>query len=279
MIMVFKSAKGLKEGAEEAHLMQEFGIETKVLNVAEIHALEPDLRTDVIGGVFFPQDAHLIPDKFVRGLARHIEKHGVAIHTNTEVHDFETSDGKVTAVKTSQGDFAADEVVLAGGSWSPGIAQTLQIKLPIQPGKGYSVTVKRPEKCPVIPLMLAEAKVAVTPMGDMLRFAGTLELAGLDLSTNKRRVHAIEKAVSEYLPDIDFDYLELIEVWHGLRPCTPDGLPFLGRKSPYKNLTVAAGHAMIGLSLGPITGKLVSQLVVGEKPSVDLTMLNVERFG
>ncbi|MCH8290799.1 FAD-dependent oxidoreductase [Candidatus Poribacteria bacterium] len=279
MLMVFKTEKGLKDGVEEAYLMQEIGLEVKILNPAEIQELEPNIRINAIGGVFYPQDAHLIPARFVRELARHIETEGADIHTNTEVLGFETSNRKLTTVKTTRGDFVADEVVLASGSWSPGIAKDLQIKLPIQPAKGYSVTVERPEKCPVRPLVLADAKVAVTPMGETLRFAGTLEMAGLDLSINKRRVNAILKAVPQYLPDIRPENQQLIEIWRGLRPCTPDGLPFLGRLSTYDNLTIAAGHAMIGLSLGPITGKLVSQVVGHEKPEIDLTMLKVERFG
>jgi D-amino-acid dehydrogenase len=286
MLTVFKSEKGFKKGTEEAHLMGEIGIEVKILNDVDIHTLEPNLRVNAIGGVFYPQDAHLIPARFVRELARHIEKKGVKIYTTTEALGFEistssirrTSGCKVTAVKTTRGDFVADEVVLAGGAWSPGIARELRLKLPIQPAKGYSITVKRPEKCPTIPLSLAEAKVGVTPMGETLRFAGTLEMAGLDFSVNQRRVDAILRAVPDYLPDIHPANLELIEIWRGLRPCTPDGLPFLGRSRMYENLTVAAGHAMIGVSLGPITGSLVSQIVGREEPSIDLTALNVERF-
>ncbi|MCZ6676778.1 MAG: FAD-dependent oxidoreductase [Candidatus Poribacteria bacterium] len=278
LLMIFKTEKGLKGGVEEAHLMEEVGIQTQVLSPTDIHQLEPNVRANVVGGVFYPQDAHLIPARFVGQLAQHIEKKGADIRPGTEVLGFETLGNQVKTVRTTRGDFVASEVVLAGGSWSAGIAQDLQLELPIQPAKGYSITVKRPEKCPVIPLSLAEAKVAVTPMGETLRFAGTLELAGLDLSINRRRVRAIENAVSDYLPDIDVEHLELIEIWRGLRPCTPDGLPFLGRSSRYDNLTIATGHAMIGVSLGPITGQLVSQLVMHEKPGIDLSALNPERF-
>ncbi len=158
------------------------------------------------------------------------------------------------------------------------VIRDLKIKLPIQPAKGYSVTFKRPPGCSRIPFVLAEAKVALTPLGDALRFAGTLELAGLDLSINMRRVQAILKAVPGYLPDIHPENLERIEIWRGLRPCTPDGLPFLGRPMAYDNLILAAGHAMIGISLSPITGKLVSQLAANERPLIDLAALNVERF-
>ena len=240
--------------------------------------MEPNTRIDAIGGVYFAQDAHLSPARFVRGLAQYAAQQGVEIHTSTEVLGFERDGGRIATVRTTRGDFAPSEVVLAGGPWSPDMARDLQLKLPIQPAKGYSITFKRPAKCPTLPIMLAGARVGVTPMGDTLRCAGTLELAGLDFSINKRRVEAILQAVPRYLPDLDPAQLELIEIWRGLRPCTPDGLPFLGRSRACKNLTVAAGHAMIGVSLGPITGKLVSQLVSKEEPEVDLSALAVERF-
>ncbi len=258
--------------------MQSIGIEAEILDVTEVQALEPGVRADIAGGVLYPQDAHLDPARFVRGLAQQLERKDVEIRTSTEVIGFETSGRRVTVVETTRGDFSAEEIVLAGGAWSPGIAEDLQIDLPIQPAKGYSITVKSPERSPAIPIMLAEAKVAVTPMGEILRFAGTLEMAGFDLSINRRRVDAILRAVSDYLPEIDLENLERIEIWRGLRPCTPDGLPFLGRSRMYDNLTIAAGHATIGLSLGPITGKLVSQLIMDEEPSIDLTLCNVERF-
>ena len=278
MLLAFQTEKGLQGGVEEAHLMQEVGLEAEILDVAAIQKLEPNVRANVIGGIFYPQDAHLVPARFVRQLAGHLEKKGVEIQPLTEVIGFETSEREITAVKTTRGDFAADEIVLAGGTWSSGIARDLRIKLPIQSAKGYSITVKRPEKSPTRPFVLGEAKVAVTPMGETLRFAGTLEMAGLDFAINKRRVNAILNAVPKYLPDLRPVDLELIEIWCGLRPCTPDGLPFLGRSSRHENLTIAAGHAMIGLSLGPITGKLVSQIIAHEKPSIDLQMLSVERF-
>ena len=279
LLMLFKSEKGLEEGAEEARGAQEVGLEGRLLDAGEVRELEPGVRFEVAGGVFYPQDAHLTPDRFVRGLARHVEQKGVEVHASTEVLGLEASGRRIAAVQTTRGDFVADEVVLAGGSWSPGIAQDLKIDLPIQPAKGYSITFKRPPACPALPFVLAEAKVGVTPMGDALRFAGTLELAGHDTSINRPRVQAILRSVSDYLPDLDPKRLELIEVWRGLRPCTPDGLPFLGRSRAYKNLIVAAGHAMIGISLSPITGRLVSQLVAKERPSIDLSALNVERFG
>ena len=268
------SRGGYEEGLKEADLLREFSIESKALNPAEVR--QPTSLSAIAGGVYFPQDAQLLPAEFVRGLAQAAKEMGVKICTSTEVLEFGTSSRQVSTVKTTRGDFWPDHVVLAAGAWSPILTRDLQIKLPIQAAKGYSVTVKRLATCPRIPLMLSEAKVASTPMGDTLRVAGTLEMAGLDLSVNRRRLGAITRAVSDYITGTDS--LELIEVWCGLRPCTPDGLPIIGRPDAFQNLIVATGHGMLGMSLGPITGKLVSQLVSDEIPQVDLTALRVDRF-
>ena len=167
---------------------------------------------------------------------------------------------------------------MAGGCWSGEIARELKIRLIIEPAKGYSVTFKRPPVCPDIPLAMSEAKVFLIPMNDTVRFAGTLELTGFDLSINKRRVQALLKAVPAYFPQIDPPALELIEIWRGLRPCSPDGLPYLGRSLRYDNVIIAAGHGMLGISLAPITGKIVSQLSANQTPAIDLTALSIERF-
>ncbi len=279
-LMVYKTEQGLEDGIIEAGILSEKGIQTEILDPGDLRRLDPMANYRASGAVYYPQDAHLVPARFVRELARHVIENSanVRIHPSTEVIGFKGRNRRIQTVVTTRGEFSANEVVLAGGAWSPAIASELGLKLPIQPAKGYSVTFERPDRCPEVPASLAESKVAVTPMGDMLRFGGTLELAGMDLSINKRRVAAILNAVPRYLPDLNPNNLKHIETWRGLRPCTPDGLPFLGRSRTYKNLTVAAGHAMIGVSLGPITGKLVSQVVTGQTPAIDLGPLRVDRF-
>jgi D-amino-acid dehydrogenase len=277
-LRVYKTDSGLKAGVEEAHLLNSIGVEIKVLDGEAIRELEPSLEINVLGGVFYPEDAHLVPAHFVRGLAHCLEQQGVQIYPSTEVLDFETSGRRITRVRTTRGDFFPGEIVLAAGSWVPDIVRDLHIRLPIQAAKGYSFTFKKPAKCPNIPFSLAEAGVAVTPMGNSLRFAGTFEMAGLDLSLNRARLNTMLREVPTYLPDLEAKNLELIEIWRGLRPCTPDGLPFLGRSSMYDNLIVAAGHGMIGISLSPVTGRLVSDLLMREEPSIDLTALRVDRF-
>jgi D-amino-acid dehydrogenase len=189
---------------------------------------------------------------------------------------FGKSGKRISVVKTTRGDFRPDQVVLAAGSWSPGLARDLEFSLPIQPAKGYSITVRSAERDGSMPIWLTESKVTVTPMGGILRFAGTLELADMNFSISRRRVEAIRRAAREYL--IGTDEYETLEIWRGLRPLTPDGLPIIGKSSKWINLIIATGHGMQGLALGPITGKLVAQLTTQEAPSVDLAGLKEERF-
>lgn len=278
LFMLYNTDKGEKEELETASKAKRIGIEARPLSREEINKLDPGIRTHARGGVYYPQDCHMEPARFVQGLGKYIEQNGVKILSSTTVLGFEKSNGRITAVRTSGGDVSAEEIVLAGGSWSPGIVQDLHIKLPVQPAKGYSVTIEKPPRKMSIPAILAEAKVAITPMGEKLRFAGTLELAGHDLSINTRRVHAILNAVPRYLSDINpADYMS-IQPWAGLRPCSPDGLPFIGRFTEFSNLIAATGHAMLGLSLGPITGKLVSEVITRKPPTINLDLLQPDRF-
>jgi D-amino-acid dehydrogenase len=277
-LRLYNTASGLQEGAEEIQLLKSFGVNCELLNREQIQQLEPGIRIDVLGGVSYPEDAHVVPSRFVRGLAERLVLQGGQVLPFTEVFDFETSGRTITRVKTTRGDFAAKEIVLSAGSWVPEIIRNLGIRLPIQGAKGYSFTFKKPARWPAIPFSLGEAGVAVTAMDEFLRISGTFALVGLDLSWNTTRMRSMLEQAPQYLPDLEIKNLELLEVWRGLRPCSPDGLPFLGRSPKHDNLIVAAGHAMIGVSLSPITGKLVSQVVTGEQPSFDLTALRVDRF-
>ena len=279
VVQIFKTRKELVKGIKDAGRLKEYGIESQVLNNTDLSTYCGKMRTSSAGGLYFPQDAQLIPDRFVHQLAGHIESSGAQLLTSAEVLGFEISGRKVITVKTTRGDIAVAEIILAGGSWSKDLARQLHIKLSMEPAKGYSATFKRPPSCPDIPFMMAETKVVLTPMGDMLRLAGTLELAGFDMSINNRRLQAILKSMPAYFPDFDVSSLELIEIWRGLRPCSPDGLPYIGRPRRYDNVLVASGHGMKGISLAPVTGKLVAQLAAHEQPQVDMTALSIERFG
>ena len=278
LINLCKTQSGLRHCVQHAELLAEHGIKAREVDADEISTLEPDVETLACGGVYYEEDRHLTPVRFVREMARHVASKGVEILTHTEVLAVETVGSRVGRLRTTRGDFQPAEVVLAAGSWSPQLATDLALRIPIQPAKGYSVTFRKPDPSPSMPLVCEEARFGITPMGDTLRFAGTLELAGMDLSINERRVRAVLDSVPQFLPQLQPDRMELVEIWRGLRPCSPDGLPYIGRAPAIDNLIVAAGHAMIGVSLGPITGKLVSQIIGGEEPSVELGPLRPDRF-
>lgn len=278
LLMLYNTAVGEHEETGMAQQAARLGVEARVMSNDEINQLDPGLQVTARGGVYYPGDGHMDPARFVQGLGLFLQQHGVKVFPFTEVLRLEKREGKITGVTTTQGDLTADAFVLAGGSWSPGIVRDLGISLPVQPAKGYSVTTDSPPRKMSIPSILTEARVAVTPLGESLRFAGTLELAGLDLSVNMRRVRAILNAVPRYLAGFNpKDYVN-IEPWAGLRPCSPDGLPYIGRFRSCDNLIAATGHAMLGLSLAPVTGKLVAEIVAGKTPSVGLALLDPDRY-
>ena len=277
-VRLYKTEAGIEEAEAEVKLVKSVGTDCELLDRDRVRNLEPSIRMNVLGGISYPEDSHIVPGRFVRGLADHLSREGVEVLPFTEVFDFEISGNNITRVKTTRGDFAAKEIVVTAGSWAPEILRNLGMRLPIQGAKGYSFTFKRPAQWPSRPFSLSEIGVAVSPMGEFLRISGTFAIVGLDLSWNPTRMFSMLREVPTYFPDLDPANLELLEVWRGLRPCSPDGLPFIGRSTRYRNLIVAAGHAMIGVSLAPITGKLVAQIIAGEKPSIDLTALRVERF-
>ncbi len=276
VIHVYRSGAALAEGAAAAAHFQVDELPFEVLDADALRAIVPNLRGGVAGGVRFPEDARVNPAKFVTGLAGLAEAAGATFLERTEAIGFTTGRGRITAVETTKGEFRPAQVVLAAGAWSPGVVRDLRLKLPIQPAKGYSLTFQRPDGFLDIPLLLAEAHAAINPIGPLVRVAGTLELAGMDFSINRRRVAAVRRAAGQYLEG--FDDLDPIETWRGMRPCTPDGLPVIGRTPKWENLVIAAGHAMIGMAVGPVTGEIVADLICGDEPAFDLELMRYERF-
>ncbi|HMK39781.1 MAG TPA: FAD-dependent oxidoreductase [Bacteroidota bacterium] len=278
LLMLFRTGHGRDSSVEMASQASKIGIEANVLDRRQIEALEPGVKFNATGGVHYPGDAHLTPALFVDRLRECLIAQGVRFVGSARVTGFVTRPLGITAVTTTGGTFAADEFVLSGGAWSPLIVRSLRLPIPMQPGKGYSVTVRNPPVLPGMPMLLEEARVAVTPMGGRLRFSGTMELAGFDSSVNIRRVRALLGAVPPYIGGLDPAQIQQGEIWAGLRPCTPDGLPYVGRFRRFDNLIAATGHAMVGISLAPITGKLVAEIVHGRIPSIDLHLLRPDRY-
>ena len=278
LVMLCKTQHGLDDEAKYAAQANELGVPAEVLDRKGVAKLDPDVTMDVAGGVYFPKDCHLSPNRFMAGLKRQCEKLGVKFVWDTDVTSFTHHASRITTLKAGADELRADEFVICGGSWSPIIGSELGLALPMQAGKGYSLTLSKPRELPQLCSILTEARVAVTPMGETLRFGGTMEIAGLNEDINPVRVRGIIKAAVKYFPKFTAEDFAGIQPWRGLRPCSPDGMPYLGRTAKFSNLTIATGHAMMGLSLGPITGKLVSEILSGEKPSLDLTLLQPDRY-
>lgn len=280
LLVLCKTDQALDEEAHLAELARQHDLPAEVLDAAGIAALDPHVRYAVPGGVYFPLDAHLSPDHFLASLQAALAQRrpDVAFHWHTEVTGAIVSGRRIESVTTPAGELAADEVVLAAGVWSDGLARRLGRLLPLQAGKGYSLTLDQPRLLPRLPAICAEARLAITPMQGRLRIGGTMELAGLDESITASRVSTMVRNFVTYFPDFQEQDFAGVQPWAGLRPCSPDGLPYLGRPARYDNLVIAAGHAMLGLSLGPITGKLAAQLLGREPPDVDLRLLSPDRF-
>ncbi len=257
---------------------QELHVPARWLNHSEIAQLDSQLHTNCPAGLYFPQDAHIEPGRFLEHMSAYLTRKGIRLVENCRVQGFVKENHTIVGVKTSQGIFRARFLVLATGAWTPYFQRDLSVKIPIQPAKGYSLTIPALEQQFRTPLILTETKVAVTPFYKSLRFAGTLEFAGLNRTLNTRRVNAIRKAAGRYLNNLPEDALASARLWAGLRPCTPDGLPLLGRVPQFPNVIIAAGHAMLGISLSTGTGFLTAQLINEEKPAINLHPFRVNRF-
>lgn len=278
LLMLFKTKEAEHEEANTVEMARRYGIEAYLLNASEVQNLETQIKVDVTGGVYFPGDAHLNPNVLVSNLIKYLRQKGVSFRDKTTLKDFQIDNGKVLAVKTNNGDFRFDEVVMALGSWSGDIGGKLQLSLPMQAGKGYSFTLNDVVNNVQIPSIFLEARVAVTPMGNSLRFGGTMEITGIDHRINMNRVKGIVNAIPRYYPDMIVPMPSQENVWHGLRPCSPDGLPYIGRSRKIENLIIATGHSMMGLTLGPASGLLVSELVDNKKSSMNIELFEPERF-
>jgi D-amino-acid dehydrogenase len=278
LLMLFKTKEAEHEEANTVEMASRYGIEAYLLNASEVQNLETQIKVDVKGGVYFPGDAHLNPNVLVTNLIKFLRQKGVSFRDKTTLKDFQIDNGKVLAVKTNNGDFRFDEVVMALGSWSGEIGGKLQLSLPMQAGKGYSFTLNDAVNNVQIPSIFLEARVAVTPMGNSLRFGGTMEITGVHHRINMNRVKGIVNAIPRYYPKMLVPMPNQENVWHGLRPCSPDGLPYIGRSKKIENLIIATGHSMMGLSLAPATGLLVSELVDNKKSSMNIELFEPERF-
>jgi D-amino-acid dehydrogenase len=279
LLMLYKSKKQEKEEEKIAEKAIQLGLAAELLDVNGLNILEPDMNLDVLGGLYFPEDCHLSPHKLMAQLKVFLKQKGVEFIPNTYIIDFEIKASKVSALIKQDGKkIAVDKVLLSAGSWSVQILKKAGIKILLQDGKGYSITVDKPKQHPKIPTILSEAKVAITPMGDSLRVGGTLELSGLSQRINQARVQGIIESIPKYYKNLTLKIEEGTEIWKGYRPCTPDGMPYIDKSKNVSNLYVGTGHGMMGLSLGAITGKIMSQMMTDQPTSVSTDLFRLDRF-
>lgn len=276
LLMLYKTQKSYEHEMEVAQKASFLGLEVRELNQSQLTEIEPNIEIDAKGAIHYECDGHTTPTEFMPKMVQHLKDVGVEIRTNEEVLDIISDVNRIGAVSTSKNTYEADEVILAAGSWSGGLAKKLDIKLPVQAGKGYRINVSRPTGI-TMPSILMESSMAVTPMQGFTRFAGTMEFSGINEYIRKERVAAIANGAKNFYPNLEITAEEMSAAQTGMRPVTPDGLPYIGRSQHIQNLTFATGHAMMGWSLGPATGKLVSEIVDGKKTSMNISPFTPHR--
>lgn len=279
LLMLCKTPHALDEEAAVAERGRAWQIPADVLDPAGLAGLEPGITFSVAGAVHYPKDAHFTPERLMASLQRLIEAEGGHFRWSTDVLGWRTDGARIVAARTAQGEIEADAFVLAGGSWSPVTARDLGLRLPVQAGRGYTMTLEHPREAPKICSICVEARLAITPMDGRLRVGGTMEIAGLEERINPLRIEGIAGSFPRYYSAFHPSDFDGLKPWCGLRPVTPDGMPYLGRSARWANLVVATGHAMMGMSLGPVTGRIVRALLSEAEPGFDLAPLDPGRFG
>ena len=277
LLFVFRSRKAFDHYKyTDEFLHERFNMGAKRLDADAVLQMEPALLPGNAGGYWYKSDAHLRPDRLMSELRRVLTDRGVTIRENCEVTAFIRGNGKASRVCASGSQLEADAFVVATGAWTPLLNRELGCRVPIQPGKGYSITMPRPAVCPSVPLIFEEHRVAVTPFQSGYRLGSTMEFAGYDERMNRSRLSILTDAAKLYLREPLAEPVQ--EEWWGWRPMTYDSLPIIDRSPAMSNVLIAAGHNMLGLSMAPATGRLVAELLSGSSPHVDVSPYSPKRF-
>jgi D-amino-acid dehydrogenase len=277
IIFVLRSAAGMHHYEEVDRLLaSEFNLPAKRLDGPALTEFEPALVSGLAGGWLYECDAHLRCDRLLRVWREQLVSQDLAFREQCEFRGVNHNVRTVTSVETSEGPIPADSVVIATGAWTPLLHKQLGVRVPIQPGKGYSITMPRPALCPKTPLIFEEHRVAITPFRSSYRIGSTMEFAGYDATMNRDRFNLLRDGAALYLREPSAEPVQ--EEWWGWRPMVPDGKPIIGRLPKFDNAWIAAGHGMLGLSMATGTGKLISELIGDTTPHVDPQPYRVERF-
>ena len=276
VLLVYRTEAAMQAYEWVNSQLKPYGLAAEAMVGKALLDFEPALREDVFGAWHHRADCHLRPDRLLASWRQSLLRAGVAIEEDCGLSRFRPSGDRIEAAVTGRDEFSADTYVLAAGAWSAALAGQLGLKLPIQPGKGYSITMGRPEVCPATPCYLYERRVVATPWPSGYRLGGTMEFCGFDLELNAERLNALKTAAGEYLKDPVGT--PVVEEWAGLRPMTYDDLPVIGRAPRFRNLILATGHGMLGVTTAPATGKLVAEFACGVPPHLDPRPFDPARF-
>ena len=278
LLYVLKTSAGMESFAKtNALLLDEFGVGARMIEGGDLPGFDSALKSDLAGAYFYEDDAHLRPDVLNRNWIQRLRSEGVAFIESCELQQVRKQSGSIVALQTSQGELTADRFVFAMGAWSAQMGQELECSIPIEPGKGYSVTMRRPTICPQHPILFPEHKVGVTPFRDGYRLGSMMEFSGFDERIPPSRIQQLRDSAEPYLLEAHCADGNA-EEWFGWRPMTWDSLPIIGDVPRLKNAMLATGHNMLGLSLAPSTGRLVSELMCGVDPHIDPSGFRPDRF-
>lgn len=274
-----ETESGLEKERSAAERAKELGVPVRILNAEEVFEMEPHAPKNTIGASFYPEDAHLSPYLLMTGLQSLLRERGVEFKLETEIKNIEESaSGEIRATSLTKESFTGDYIVICGGAWTQDLMKKLRINVPIQAGKGYSITLKNPPSVSRYNFTMAEKKVAITPIIDSMRFAGTMEIVGRNFSITRPKVNAIKKAIIEYFPEYSMDDLDQEEVWVGLRPCSADGMPYVGKIKSRQNVYLSSGYSMVGMSLSFTAGEIIKQLITTGKADLYNPLIDPNRF-
>jgi D-amino-acid dehydrogenase len=276
ILLLCKEEKSMADFAAANEILKEYDLDAKLLSGKALFEKEPALREDLVGGWLHETDSHLRPEKLVAELKAVILKQGAIIEEGCTIEALDIEGDKVSKIKTSKGNFAADHFVFALGAWSANFARQLKLKIPVQPGKGYSITTNSPTLCPKGMCYFSEKSAMATPFKSGFRIGGLLSFSGFDATIEQKRINDLRNASAEYLKVPLGNHLE--EEWTGFRPMSCDDMPIIDRSPLHKNLFLATGHSMLGITMAPITGKLVADMLMNQPPVIDPTFLAVNRF-